>query len=216
METSLLDLTLAGLDGRELHLSVPDCTLVSDLLRLVELELPPKPGCVLRLSLGGAELSPDATLREQGLKTHADLMFTYTRTCLLKAWNVLNGCETDSSGQALEGITQLLWDGLGNQHTPCRLPSTLQSLTFGQEFDHRLHGITLPGRLRSLTFGDAFNQSLHGVILPSSLQNLTFQPALGDSAIRPAEPLLWEPVQPKFAGRHFSWQLAKPHFRLPF
>ena len=50
------------------------------------------------------------------------------------------------------------------------LPSSLQSLTFGNDHNHSLHGVMLPSSLQSLTYGKCFNQSLQGVTLPSSLQ----------------------------------------------
>ena len=55
-----------------------------------------------------------------------------------------------------------------------QLPSSLQSLTFGRQFNQRLEGMQLPSSLQSLTFGRYFNQSLEGIQLPSSLQSLTF------------------------------------------
>ena len=54
------------------------------------------------------------------------------------------------------------------------LPSCLQSLTFGQDFNQSLEGIELPSNLQVLTFGTCFNQSLRGYKLPGSLQKLEF------------------------------------------
>merc|ERR1719174_3093759 len=51
---------------------------------------------------------------------------------------------------------------------------TLQSLTFGRNFNKSMENVTLPSGLQSLTFGDYFNQSMDDVTLPSSLQSLTF------------------------------------------
>eukprot|EP00438_Fugacium_kawagutii_P008089 Skav222110 [mRNA] locus=scaffold1181:188992:192195:- [translate_table: standard] len=53
------------------------------------------------------------------------------------------------------------------------LPSSLQSLTFGKAFNKSLEHVTLPCSLKSLTFGHRFNQSLQGVTFPNNLQILT-------------------------------------------
>ena len=64
------------------------------------------------------------------------------------------------------------------------LPSSLQISSFGLDgfFDVRrpalgLNRVTLPSSLQSLKFGDCFDQSLEGVTcvtLPGGLQSLTF------------------------------------------
>ena len=54
------------------------------------------------------------------------------------------------------------------------LPSNLQTLAFGQNFNQRLKRVTLPSNLECLTFGRDFNQKLDQVMLPSNLQSLTF------------------------------------------
>ena len=54
------------------------------------------------------------------------------------------------------------------------LPSSLQTITFGNGFNQSLKGVTLPSSLQKLIFGDEFNQSLKGVTLPSSLHELQF------------------------------------------
>ena len=53
------------------------------------------------------------------------------------------------------------------------LPSSLQTLTFGLNFDQTLAGVTLPSSLQTLKFGELLNQSLGCVMQPSSLQTLT-------------------------------------------
>ena len=50
----------------------------------------------------------------------------------------------------------------------------ISSLTFADEFNKRLDGVTLPGGLEDLTFGRDFNQLLEEVLLPKTLQTLTF------------------------------------------
>ena len=64
------------------------------------------------------------------------------------------------------------------------LPSGLQSLTFGEWFDQSLERVTLPSRLQSLTFGCRFNQCLEHVTLPSGLQSLTFGDVFNQSLVR--------------------------------
>ena len=51
---------------------------------------------------------------------------------------------------------------------------TLQSLTFGRNFNQSMENVTLSSGLQSLTFCGIFNQSMENVTLPSGLQSLTF------------------------------------------
>ena len=84
------------------------------------------------------------------------------------------------------------------------LPTSLQNLTVGYDFNQSLERVTLPSSLQNLTFGTQFNQSLEQVILPSSLQNLIFgsqfNQSLGtrDIAWQPAEFDFWISLQPEF------------------
>lgn len=57
-----------------------------------------------------------------------------------------------------------------------RLPSGLQNLTLGDEFDHDRAKVRLPSSLQSLVVGDACDQSRDKVQLPSGPQSQT----LGD------------------------------------
>lgn len=54
----------------------------------------------------------------------------------------------------------------------CQLPSSLESLRFGEYFNQPIENLQLPCSLTSLTFGSQFNQSLDGVKLPDSLTEL--------------------------------------------
>ena len=134
------------------------CTLGRELLRLARSQLPQKPGCALRLSLCGVELWPDESLEAQGVQaeTGTVISYAYSRVCLLKAWNALKGHARDAE-QALEGTTKLCFHNPINSLLGVTLPSTLKSLTFGDEFDQRLQEITLPGSLQNLTFGHDFS-----------------------------------------------------------
>ncbi|EGG19226.1 hypothetical protein DFA_02011 [Cavenderia fasciculata] len=54
------------------------------------------------------------------------------------------------------------------------LPSSLQSLMFGDDYDQPLSVGVLPSSLQSLMFGYYYNQALSVGVLPSSLQSLVF------------------------------------------
>ena len=83
--------------------------------------------------------------------------------------------------------------------------------------------IQLPGSLQSLTFGFDFNQSLEGIQLPTSLQtSATRQPAQFDlrrqlrpelgghpTAQQPAEFDAWRKVQPELGGHPTTRQPAE-------
>eukprot|EP00434_Breviolum_minutum_P004217 symbB.v1.2.003716.t1/scaffold209.1/size267950/14 len=144
------------------------------------------------------------TLQEQGLAEaeEAILSLTYVPTQLHAAWCFLKGLQTCETELSLEGITQMTTRsplclfrpprslisltftgesfplGVNFQQRLARLnlhlPKSLQSLTFGREFNQSLDGVNLPDRLQNLVFGYFFNQSLESVNLPSSLQNLSF------------------------------------------
>ena len=77
---------------------------------------------------------------------------------------------------ALNETMSLTWHSTQEVNHSIQLGSncSLQSLTFGEEFNHSLEGIQLPSSLQSLTLGKDFNQSLEGIQLPSSLHSLTF------------------------------------------
>eukprot|EP00435_Cladocopium_sp_Y103_P061557 s808_g23.t1 len=54
------------------------------------------------------------------------------------------------------------------------LPSGLEKLTFGDDFNQSLDDINLPRSLLKLALGDSFNQSLDRVQWPSGLRSLSF------------------------------------------
>ena len=79
----------------------------------------------------------------------------------------------DPDMDILNTITDLFWYGPGLDNLI--LPSGLQSLTFGYDFNQRLDNTTLQPSLHSLTFvGYGFDQSLDNTTLPSGLLSLTF------------------------------------------
>jgi hypothetical protein len=54
------------------------------------------------------------------------------------------------------------------------LPDDFEDLTFGEQFNQSLNGVTFPANLKSLTFGSYFNQPINGVTFPANLKSLTF------------------------------------------
>ena len=65
--------------------------------------------------------------------------------------------------------------GVGDQ-TPAltqNLPNSLQSLTFGRNFNQSLDNVTSSLGLQSLSLGCEFNQNLDNVSWPAGLQSLT-------------------------------------------
>ena len=118
-----------------------------------------------------------------------DIVARVSGRCLLTTldglvWNSLldlpvddelfNACEQHNLTlpSSLQSLT--FGDGFNQSLDTVNLPSSLQSLTFGHVFNQSLDNVTLPSSLQSLTFGFNFNQSLDNVTLPSSLQSLTF------------------------------------------
>jgi hypothetical protein len=67
--------------------------------------------------------------------------------------------ELDTHNQSLEGM---------------KLPSSLQSLTFGSMFSQSLEGVDLPSSLESLAFNhnNDWKKVLKGVSLPNTLRTL--------------------------------------------
>ncbi|CAN0455487.1 unnamed protein product, partial [Ectocarpus sp. 12 AP-2014] len=66
-------------------------------------------------------------------------------------------------------------------------PTSLLSLSFGQNFDQGIDSIAWPPSLQRLTFGWEFNQPLDGVQLPPSLKTITF----GQSFDQPIDLVSW-------------------------
>ena len=51
---------------------------------------------------------------------------------------------------------------------------SLQSLSFGDDFNQSMDNVALPSGLQSLTFGARFSQSMDNFALPEGLRSLTF------------------------------------------
>ena len=144
-------------------------------------------------------LGPKMKRSKNGGKGLRDYAFLHNQvpTDLHAAWSSLRGLPVPDGILPLEGVTRIsvaaatttrflrnlpqslrhltIGDAsnAGSIHG-VKLPSSLESLTFGRQFNESLEGIIMPSSLQSLTFGRQFTRSLEGVILPNSLQNLTF------------------------------------------
>ena len=180
----MINLDVRTLSGEEFRLRVERSTLGSEVRKMVSDHLPGRSGAKLVLhhmrpqtSEQGVEetvrLKLHQTLQEQGLAEAetAILCCTYVPTQLQAAWCFLRGLETSEAELSLEGVTHLTKPPpLCLRH----LPKSLISLTFGDDFNQSLVGVTFKDSLQNLTFGSDFNQSLERMTLPNSLQNLTF------------------------------------------
>ena len=177
-ETDEIELQVQCLSGEGVRLSVSRSMLGSDLRRLVSKKLSGKPGAKLVVHHVNGKLTLNETLGGQGIvgKT-AMLSCTYIPTDVYAAWRYACGLPNCDREFALEGVTHLEGDTLGEylHHLPC----SLASMTFGETFNQSLEWVTLPSSLQSLHFGKYFNQSLERVTLPSSLQSFR-APSGGD------------------------------------
>ena len=205
-DDGMIDLDVRTLSGEEFRLRVERSTLGWEVRKMVLDHLPVRSGVKLVLDHMKHQSSEQVeetvrlklhqTLQEQGLAEAeaAILCCTYVPIPLQAAWCFLMGFKTSEAEFSLEGVTHLTTPCVGLLHLPkslinltfgnefnqslvgVTLPDSLQNLTFCDEFNNSLEGVTLPNSLQSLTFGYKFNQSLERVTLPSSLQNLTFGP----------------------------------------
>ncbi|CAJ1341749.1 unnamed protein product [Effrenium voratum] len=169
-----MELTICGLDGTELRLDVEEELLGWELVRLVRLKLPPKPA-QLRLIFGTSRLVAAQTLKEQGLHNQSSGHFTYAHADVVEAWCALKAGSMKEADGGLDGIMRVNFlDNFWQDLQGLTLPSSVQSLTLGAQFNQSLHTVTLPSSLQSLSLGKHFDQSLQGVSLPCSLKSLTF------------------------------------------
>eukprot|EP00439_Symbiodinium_sp_Y106_P022221 s3802_g2.t1 len=133
------------------------------------------PACLLVLTSGGCVIDQRQLLLPQ--VQHDEIWYVVRRLGegrVAMLWERLLEEKTLSDVAALNETMSLTWYSGQDLNRGIQLPSSLQSLTFGQYFDQSLEGIQLPSSLQSLTFGQYFDQSLEGIQLPSSLQSLTF------------------------------------------
>lgn len=106
------------------------------------------------------------------------------------------------------------------------LPSSLEELSFEGCFnqDHCLEGISLPSRVQKLTLGVDFNLNLNDVIWPGRLQNLKLESGLlvrpklgrGGPAIQSSKAYFWFRVQPEHEGCNVAEQFARADLRRLF
>ena len=154
-----IDLQVLCLTGEEFRLNVHHDTLGREVYRMVSEQLPPKRGAKFSLYHLESKLVLTATLQEQGLASAATLSCTRVPTNVYDAWCYVEGEQNVNADEiALEGVTKLDCAPPGEYLR--HLPQTLESLAFGDRFNHSLEGVPFPSGLQSLTFGDRFNHSL--------------------------------------------------------
>ena len=133
------------------------------------------PACLLVLTSGGCVIDQRQLLLPQ--VQHDEIWYVVCRLGagrVAMLWERILEEKTLSDVAALNETMSLTWYSDQDLNRGIQLPSSLRSLTFGDNFNQSLNGFHLPSSLQSLTFGDKFNQSLEGIQVPGSLQNLTF------------------------------------------
>eukprot|EP00438_Fugacium_kawagutii_P005028 Skav210057 [mRNA] locus=scaffold1016:384371:394080:+ [translate_table: standard] len=201
--------------GESLTLRVSDGTTGLDVKRLLREQLPPKSGAfgtraraTFALAYRFTKLSSALTLRCQGIGCEVDpfmwspkrrkpekveqpvatLSCAYIPSNVSSAWCFLQGYKgithlrgigpeqsSRLSGMLPESLESMTFGDDFNQSLQGMFPKQgLKDLTFGVEFNQSLNGVDLPQTLRSLVFGDRFNQDLSAVDLPKSLEHLAF------------------------------------------
>ncbi|CAJ1337565.1 unnamed protein product, partial [Effrenium voratum] len=180
-EKDLLPVRLVGLTGRLLELEASWTWTGRELRAAAALKEgvgSSEAGRALVLSFGERRLVLASMLKDQGLQLESDGAvcgsFTYMKTCLLHAWEVLqgHGDPEEPDEQALDGLSELGWDRNSTlELLRLGLPETLQRLTFGNSFNTGLLGLSLPSGLQSLSLGHSFNR--HLAPLPPGLTELT-------------------------------------------
>ncbi|CAJ1407192.1 unnamed protein product [Effrenium voratum] len=218
------ELCITGLDGSELRVECREDMLGRELLRIVRDHLPLKPGCCVQLGVGGAKVLANKTLGAQNLRSDTLVTYAYARVSVKEALQGLQG-EVDAE-EALYGVTHLSL-GPFSEHIlqGVTLPSSLQSLVLGEDFNGRLQGVAFPRDLHSLTFGSRFNRGLEGValgslasltlgkdfnqsllgVLPDSLQDLT----LGDGFNQSLDGVQLPSLQSLTFGQEFNQPLPE-------
>ena len=199
-----IDLHVLCLNGEECNLKLSRSTMGRDVYLMVSRKLPPKKCGKLTLCHNDSRLLPHKTLQEQGIVGAAMLSCTYAPTDLFAAWCYIKGYPVDEGELALEGVSEIEIEN--GSTTACEyiynLPKSLKRLKF--DCNRSLKGVTLPSSLHSLTFGDNFNQWLTRVTLPSNLQTLTFGPAFNQSLVKASLP---RSLQNLAFGRNFNQTL---------
>jgi len=89
------------------------------------------------------------------------------------------------------------------------LPQSLETITFGKNFNVRIDYIRFYNNLHTIIFGDSFNQSLENVSFPPSIKNITFGIAFNMSLNEVKLPVNLETL--KF-GKNFNQSLDKVFF----
>lgn len=173
-----MELEVLCLNGEGFRLRLSESTLGREVREMIAEKLPAKAGTCLMVTHQGSQLLLNKTLGEQGVC--GSLSCTRVPGSIYDAWCFLQGIEVPEQEFALEGVTQVR--GIRSLEQLQHLPiSSVQSLTFHDNFDQSLQSIGWPNSLETLVFGYDFNQSLEGVSFPSSLQSLTFGESFNQS-----------------------------------
>lgn len=203
----MLQISVRDLSGEAFTLSMKDRAFGMEAALLLLQQRPPAKAALVKLMFEGACLDLKKTLVAQGLVDGSEI------TCLLNpaSENELKKLrekvikETEFTNEEL-----LLWSTMQNLTLEAmpkilELPSRLQVLTFGRNFNGSMEGRTLPKDLQSITFGYWFNQSLTNVALPEGLQSLTFGERFDQSLDNVALP---NSLQNLTFGRDFNQSMA--------
>ena len=133
---------------------------------LLDLVLPAQAqhGSVAKLLHGVSAINKSAPISAQGITDCARLTLlripiseerrsAVVHKMMMACWGALGFAHelSEEEEDALNSITELEWGAAGLDHAT--LPSGLQSLTLGCEFNHSLDNATLPSGLQSLKFG---------------------------------------------------------------
>ena len=137
----LIELEVLSISGEcMLTLNVSDSMLGRDLWNLILGKVPSKPGLQLVVS-HTSRLALNESLKQQGLGgQRAQVSATYIPVNLLAALRFAHGDSVEDEEFALNGITDMTGVDGATSALLHDLPKSLQSLTFGDEFDEGLHG----------------------------------------------------------------------------
>ena len=173
--SDLIDIHILCLTGEGCTLSLSGSALGQEVHQMVLQQFPSKKGRRCLLHYMHSPLLLDQSLRDQGmLSPVATLSCTFVPADLYAAWCYLQGLPISGGELALEGVAHM--SGVCSLLRFQLLPITLQSLTFGREFNQTLEGVIFPSGLQSLTFGDKFNHRVGRSYISKSSSKLDIWP----------------------------------------
>ena len=178
--TETIEIQVLSLTGEGITLKVEKSMLGREVRQMVSMELPGRAGAKVVLHHLREKLMLGQTLEQQGIEKTATLSCTYVPTNLFLAWCFVRGFPTKEGQFALEGVTSLGVQTVGE--FLFYLPKSLRSLILQQ-----------PARCK-------WDLSNHLAKQPAELKVwIWIQPELGgsDLAKQPAEPDSWQTIQPE-------------------